>query len=149
MTTIYQQHIYGGNILTNNDGGNICGHAQAEGGRGVGNDNAHSAAVGGNSGGGGGFFLDGKGGQCADLPANNFLNGLLGSFDSRYRAGGFGGGGGPCNGGGGGGGYDGGDCNIGGTDHDCHGGSSFGGEAAPNSNANDGYVSICRVCMPS
>lgn len=115
---------------------------QAEGGR-SGEGDPNTAAVGGHSGGGGGYILDGLGG-AGPVRAKSFLNGAFGGIDREIYFGGFGGGGQPFNGGGGGGGYDGGDCNIGGTDHDCHGGSSFGGEATPNENNGDGSVSLMR-----
>ena len=62
--------------------------------------------------------------------AKSFLSGMDGSMRGNSFVGGFGGGGGSYNGGGGGGGYDGGNCNIGGTDQGCYGGSSLNGIAA-------------------
>eukprot|EP00662_Eupelagonemidae_sp_cell21_P004812 gene4812-biopygen34359 len=113
---------------------------QAEGGRAEAGD-PNTEATGGSSGGGAGYRLDGSGGGTI---ARSFLTTAMGGRDSAHY-GGFGGGGGPYNGGGGGGGYDGGDCSIGGTDHDCYGGSSWaadGGQATANVNEGDGYVII-------
>jgi len=105
----------------------------------------NSAAVGGSSGGGGGYIQDGLG---SERRAKSFIHGATGGYwgnagiDKKDKFGGFGGGGHPYNGGGGGGGYDGGDCNIGGNDNDCYGGSSFGDELWSGSGSGDGWLEI-------
>lgn len=91
-------------------------------------------SLGGHSEGGAGYKFNGQ-------YATSFLNGATGGYNGIHW-GGFGGGGRPYNGGGGGGGYDGGDCTIGGRDHDCYGGSSFGDELEANRNSGPGKVEI-------
>jgi len=115
---------------------------QALGGRTV-EGHPSSRAEGGLAGGGAGYQQDGsKNHHDGQVAAGSFLSSALGGeWSGRDRWGGFGGGGAPWNGGGGGGGYDGGDCTIGGTDHDCYGGSSYGGITA-EADVNDGPGSV-------
>lgn len=122
----------GAGLQDRRDSGQALGGRAEEG-------NPSSRAQGGFAGGGAGYQQDGSknvnGGQVA---AGSFLSSAVGGeWSGRDRWGGFGGGGAPWNGGGGGGGYDGGDCTIGGTDHDCYGGSSYGGTTA-EADMNDG-----------
>lgn len=110
---------------------------QALGGRAEEGDPA-TQALGGHSEGGAGFQINGR------IRAKSFLNGAAGGWHRRndHAFGGFGGGGAPYNGGGGGGGYDGGDCTIGGTDHDCYGGSSLGDDVKAAVNSGHGKLVI-------
>lgn len=108
-----------------------CHQRVAKGGRAT-EGTPDSRSEGGSSVGGAGYKHPGS-----EDKAHAFLVDALGAtHDDKY--GGYGGGGTPYNGGGGGGGYDGGDCNIGGSDDDCYGGSSFPSSAHLTANVNDG-----------
>jgi len=116
---------------------------KANGGRGLLNITESRNALGGKAGGGGGYKFSGIGETGASAQA--YLDGGVGG-GSETHYGGFGGGGGSFNGGGGGGGYVGGDCSIGGTDHDCYGGFSFGGSTAQEGyNDGDGMLTMEKV----
>merc|ERR1711881_188478 len=81
----------------------------------------NTVARGGYSGAGGGVLKKGNSGNAGDGFCTS--KGPIGGGNNAHY-GGFGGGGRPYNGGGGGGGWEGGACTIGGTDHDCYGGTS-------------------------
>merc|ERR1712093_738723 len=128
---------------------------RAQGGRGVGG-NLGAAQRGGYSGAGGGWLKRGMcTGAChASAPGYSFAGpqGPIGGGGNAHY-GGFGGGGRPYNGGGGGGGAQGGACTIGGTDHDCYGGTTWAGNGGsikggpwPNSNNADGHVIVRSKC---
>jgi len=115
---------------------------QAEGGRDEEGD-PNTRSLGRLNGGGAGFYLDGsKMSHHKQIAAKSFLNGAIGGdWKGASKNGGFGGGGNPYNGGGGGGGFDGGDC----ANHDCYGGSSYGGQVEPNANDGHGKLFIAIV----